>query len=53
MRDVIRVDARAQDDRRLQTLGAFATGILAETAFVVAVMALCGVAVMAVILAGG
>lgn len=36
-----------------QTLTVFATGILVEAAFVVGLGALCTVAVMAVLLAGG
>ena len=48
-----RVPQRSAQSRYAQTLTVFATGILAEAVFVVSLGGLCGIAVMAVLLAGG
>ncbi|MHB1135279.1 MAG: hypothetical protein ACYCXR_03665 [Coriobacteriia bacterium] len=53
MNPTSRTGDRPTPNEQIQTLTVFATGILAEAAFVVGLAALCSVAIMAVLLAGG
>ena len=48
-----RTGNRPTPNEQMQTLAVFATGILAEAIYVVGLGALCSVAIMAVLLAGG
>ncbi|MBN2247897.1 MAG: hypothetical protein JW733_04290 [Coriobacteriia bacterium] len=48
-----RTGGRPTPTEQIQTLAVFATGILAEAMYVIGLGALCSVAIMAVLLAGG
>ncbi len=48
-----RAGDRPARNSQAQTLAVFATGILAEAIYVVGLGALCGIAITAVLLAGG